>query len=204
MTTSENRLAANRANAAKSTGPRTNEGKARSSQNAMKHGISATTFAVPGLDEPDTFANLRDDAVRLYQPRNPQERFAVDRIALAQQALLRCSQLEAGLFANAMEDPSASAETPLPQSQRLARGFQRDLASWKLFLRYQAQAERQYRRAVQELAALQAIPQEEPNEPNETGEPLELEQIAAPLTLLMPPTPRSPAIVPLHLVPHGD
>src|SRR4051812_10868470 len=41
MTCSPARLAANRANAARSTGPRTEEGKARSRANAMTHGLAA-------------------------------------------------------------------------------------------------------------------------------------------------------------------
>jgi type II secretory pathway component HofQ len=39
--TTERQRAANRANAAKSTGPKTRAGKTRSSQNAYRHGLSA-------------------------------------------------------------------------------------------------------------------------------------------------------------------
>src|ERR1017187_8173118 len=50
-TVSPEQLAANRANAAKSTGPRTSQGKARSAQNARKHGFTGSTFAVVRLEE---------------------------------------------------------------------------------------------------------------------------------------------------------
>ena len=48
---SEKQLTANRANAARSTGPRSPEGKARSAQNSRKHGFTASTFAVVRLED---------------------------------------------------------------------------------------------------------------------------------------------------------
>ena len=44
---SPRKLAANRANARRSTGPRTREGKRRSSRNALKHGLSVRIAADP-------------------------------------------------------------------------------------------------------------------------------------------------------------
>src|SRR5512135_3167790 len=97
-TISPRRLAANRANAARSTGPRTPEGKARSAQNARKHGFTAANFAVIRLEDLDSIAKLRDDLIAVYQPVNSQELFAIERIALAQQALLRAATIETGFF----------------------------------------------------------------------------------------------------------
>jgi hypothetical protein len=47
---SEAKLAANRANALKSSGPKTAEGKAISRLNAVKHGVYAETVSIPGED----------------------------------------------------------------------------------------------------------------------------------------------------------
>jgi hypothetical protein len=49
--TSERRIAANRANAKKSRGPRTHGGKASASRNALRHGLEAVSFGDTGLSE---------------------------------------------------------------------------------------------------------------------------------------------------------
>jgi hypothetical protein len=109
---SERRLAANRANAAHSTGPRTPEGKTRSSRNSRKHGFAAAKFAVVRLEELDSLENLRADAIATYRPVNSQELFAVERISLAQLSLLRCAELEAGLHTAAMNETVAPDGLP--------------------------------------------------------------------------------------------
>ena len=100
---SPEQLAANRANAAKSTGPRTPQGKARSAQNARKHGFTAFTFAVVRLEDLHEVAHLKDDLLAVFQPVNSQELFALERIALTQQALLRAARLESGLFTTCLK-----------------------------------------------------------------------------------------------------
>ncbi len=188
---SPKQLAANRANAAKSTGPRTAPGKARSAQNARKHGFTASTFAVVRLEDLQEIAHLKEDLVTLYQPVNSQELFAIERIALAQQALLRAARLEAGLFTTALNaacdclgapitlmspELAGDGDIEITRAQNrnylLGEGFNR-MASrsnvWSLFLPYQAKAERHYRRAVEEFERLQALRGGLPNEglPNE-------------------------------------
>ena len=56
----EEKLEANRQNAQKSTGPKTEEGKARSSKNALKHGLTAEHVVLPNED-PEAFNELLDD-----------------------------------------------------------------------------------------------------------------------------------------------
>ena len=66
---SDKQLAANRANTAQSTGPRSPEGKARSALNSRKHGFAASTFAVVRLEDIDEVARLREDAIAVYATR---------------------------------------------------------------------------------------------------------------------------------------
>jgi len=79
-TVSEEQLAANRANAANppASHPRS---KARSAQNARKHGFATANFTVIRYEDVQEVDNLRTDAVAAYRPANSQELFAVERIA---------------------------------------------------------------------------------------------------------------------------
>src|SRR6202142_82477 len=97
-------LAASRANGARSHGPITPEGKARSSQNSLKHGFAASAFAVVRLEGPEELDHLKTDLVSVYQPVNSQELFALERMALAHQGLLRVARLESGLFASCLNE----------------------------------------------------------------------------------------------------
>jgi hypothetical protein len=174
---SPEQLAANRANAARSTGPRSPEGKTRSAQNARKHGFTSAAYTVVRLEDVQEVANLKDDAVEFYQPVNSQEVFAVERIALTQQAMLRAARLEAGLFTSCLNeacgltdiprtqiDPLLLADIEVARVQNrnfvLAEGFQHSAAksnALSLCLRYAAQAERHYRRALDEFNRLKAL-----------------------------------------------
>jgi hypothetical protein len=187
---SPKQLAANRANAAQSTGPKTPEGKARSAQNSTKHGFTASTFAVIRLEDAQEIAHLKDDLVSVYQPVNSQELFALERMALAQQAILRAARLESGLFTCSLNETLDGDGHPFtPMSKELAGDGDIEIAiaqnrnycmadgflrlvrqsnGWSIFLRYQAQAERQYRRALEEFDRLKSLRQVLPNEPIST------------------------------------
>jgi hypothetical protein len=173
LSISEEQLAANRANAALSTGPRTPEGKARSSQNARKHGFTASNFGILAMADLDEIERLKQDLIAAHQPANNQELFALEQIAIAQQSLRRAARMEAGLFmacmhrAHVTSDSTArttdelTGDSDLTRQQhrnfRLAEGLHkmsRDSNAWSQFLRYQAQAQRKYRFAVQEFENL--------------------------------------------------
>ena len=179
------RIAANRANAAKSTGPRTPEGKARSSQNARKHTFTPENYAVVRLEEVHAITDLRADLVACYRPVNSQELFAIERIALAQQSLLRLTALENGLgtaclnetmnpegFPRELLSEILTKDIEVTRAQNrnycFAEGFTRLTRispTWPIFLRYQAQTERLYRRAIEDFERVKALRSELPNEP---------------------------------------
>ena len=229
---SQEQLAANRANAALSTGPRTPEGKTRSAQNSRKHGFTASTFAVVRLEEIDDVARLKDDLVACHHPVNSQELFAIERIALAQQALLRSARLENGMFTTCLNESLTDDGRPLigisphlvdqdnqiVQAQNLnfllAEGFQRLINKspdgWSLFLRYQAQTERLYRRAIEDFERLKALRHELPNEPIVEAQPEPNETTCTPgqtnpIAAASPPLPPHPLPhPPEHYGPDGE
>jgi hypothetical protein len=77
---SQARLDANRRNAKQSTGPRTQEGKRRSSGNAITHGMTARFALLPDEDEA-AFDRRMFEWVRKYGPRNDGELFQAERAA---------------------------------------------------------------------------------------------------------------------------
>ena len=167
-TVSDKQLAANRANAARSTGPRSPEGKARAALNSRKHGLSASTFTAIGLEDPAELEALIADAVDYYRPENSQEQFAVERIALCQLSILRAYRLEAGSIADAHNAIPSPHREQYDDTELLGQGFQLRAFrghNWPLLLRYQAQADRQYRRAVEDFQRLKRERDDIPNEP---------------------------------------
>jgi hypothetical protein len=94
MSTSPARLAANAANAQHSTGPRTSEGKSRSSQNASKHGLTAREVIIaPG--EQEIFDNLLADLEADVKPQGAIQQTLFNELAATAWNLRRVRLLEA-------------------------------------------------------------------------------------------------------------
>ena len=95
---SDARLAANRANAQLSTGPTSPDGKAKSSLNAVKTGLTGRTVLLP-TDDAAVYQQHLDRHFTQYQPATDEEKALVQAIGDTEWRLLRITPLEAGVYA---------------------------------------------------------------------------------------------------------
>lgn len=93
----EKQTAANRQNAKKSTGPRTQEGKLRSRRNAFRHGLTAQTV-ISIAENADEYTELETLILADYEPQTTVERLLVERLASLLWRLRRAAAIETGLF----------------------------------------------------------------------------------------------------------
>src|SRR5205814_2305240 len=90
---SARRIAANRRNARRSTGPRTVAGKHRSSRNATSHGVFCRDLVLPG-ESHEEFRAYRDAFLLRLNPQDVLELLIVDRIVAASWKLRRLQAAE--------------------------------------------------------------------------------------------------------------
>jgi hypothetical protein len=138
---SEPRQTANAANAHLSTGPRTAEGKARSSQNARKHGLTAAQLVIAAEDR-EEFEEFLLDLRAETRPEGALQQILFDQLAASAWNLHRIRLMEAELtaqaasYADILNNPDLTAKL-----DRLAR--------------HNTRIERTFHRSLRELKALQ-------------------------------------------------
>jgi len=152
------RLQANRANARRSTGPVTVEGRAAVSLNARDHGLYSSAHPVLPGENAALYEEIRQEYYNLYRPESVRERSLVEEAVSAYWRLKRCAFLEAGLLQLGMaEAPQAgeAAGAELPPQLRMAWAFRQDCASGidaiEKLSRIEARVRRAYHQAVKEL-----------------------------------------------------
>jgi len=120
---SEKQLAANRANAEKSTGPRTEVGKQRSARNALRHGLTAHVTVMTDADREAQEA-FCGPIVDELDPQSPNELQLAQAYANLQWRINRLAAIEENVFTlGALDSPDP--DDPLCH----ARTFLRDAAS---------------------------------------------------------------------------
>jgi len=101
-------ITANRANAQKSTGPRTDAGKSASRFNALQHGLDAKSVIIPGED-PAEYDALAAGYRGEFRPATPSETFHIDTMIRADWSKRRLQPMETELYRTLMtENPDAT------------------------------------------------------------------------------------------------
>jgi hypothetical protein len=125
---------ANRRNAAKSTGPRTSQGKASMRMNALQHGLRAGTVVLP-CESQDDFDRLLAGLNEVYELQTLPEQLLVEQMAVSNWKLVRTQCIETSLF----------LKGPLSVAQ---------IAFFDRLIQIQARLERASFKAYQELERL--------------------------------------------------
>ena len=184
----KNQTQANRRNARRSTGPRTPEGKARSSTNGLKHGFYAKDAVIPGENEEDfhaLYASFRET----YNPADQVEEVLVRQMAAAEWRLQSVVRLESGtfrhLYQQELEHEERWNKSPSPDDPRdldncrMSKVFYQRSAGVDLFsryARYENSLRRSFFKAMEHLERRRQQrceqPPPEPNTKNEGPNPI--------------------------------
>jgi hypothetical protein len=95
--TSVRKIEANRRNAQKSTGPKTDCGKQRASLNAIRHGLTAETVVTP-LEDPEDYKAFEQAIISDFEAETAVERELCLRLASLLWRLRRAVSIETGLL----------------------------------------------------------------------------------------------------------
>jgi hypothetical protein len=168
----ERQINANRANAAKSTGPVSRSGKKKSARNSTRHGMLARKVVLIG-ESTFRFNELVEELKAEFQPQTRMEEILVESMIVALWRQRRLWSMEnAGLSHEIYEQETApNRDHLLKQTAATRAGLAfRSLAdrsrALDLINRYDTRYDRQYQRALAQLLELREKKQILPNEPN--------------------------------------
>jgi len=139
-------IAANIRNAALSTGPRTPEGKAASSRNALKFGLTSKHVILPH-EAPAEFDALEATVIEQFQPANDGERLLVDDIVVARWKIRRIELARTAWLAREM--------TGFHQEPSLAMAYAMLSPDMRRFEKYAAAERRVVENAWRKLRVIQ-------------------------------------------------
>jgi hypothetical protein len=142
------RVEASRKNGARSRGPKSLEGKARSAQNPLKHGMRAQKYLVLPDEDGAEFADLEAALIAELAPSGALQAVLARRVAVAAWRLARADRIEIELF-----EERRSADGGLGLALIRDGNGPR---SFETLLRYRGAAMAEFWRALRTLKALQA------------------------------------------------
>ncbi len=167
---------ANRANALKSTGPKTVEGKAATSHNAVKHGLLAEQVVIAGED-PGVFEVYREAMIEELSPFGAVETVLAERVVGLAWRLRRAERIQAEVFDTMLTKDARGAhlrkmaQLALPKAGKdgqagsieetaLGRAVSADFANHRVLDRlglYERRIERSFFKVMGELERLKAM-----------------------------------------------
>jgi len=150
-----------RRNGAKAAGTKSPEGIVRSSQNSLKHGITAKAVVLPNESQ-EEFDQLRFDYIQRFQPQDTVEMDLVEEMVVARWRLRRLAGMQTAAFRLQLEyaEPEIKKRyTDIDDDSRnvIAVGGLANMHANRssLLLRYETTNGRAYDRAMKDLERLQ-------------------------------------------------
>jgi len=193
--------AANRRNAQRSTGPRSDDGKARAALNNFKHGIYAKSPIVPGEDPAQRQA-LQDAYLARFNPQTIEQLYLVNVLIQLHWEDIRLVKADAHLWTYGVDN----AYKPEPGSV-LGNAFINNKESFNVLGRQRDANHRKYLTTLRELESLQSVPMSDdlddaepsPADPDPTPAPAADPEPEAPgAATPAEPEPASPTLQPVE------
>jgi hypothetical protein len=144
------RKRSSRANGSLSRGPVTPEGKQRSSQNAVTHGLLATCLVLPG-ESSDEFQSVLDQHLDRFAPLDAVEETMIEEMVAANWRMRRAWSIETKLLTDGI-----ATQTGPDNRSRITGAFQNlaDSPALSLLQRYETRLHMMYQRAFHNLLLL--------------------------------------------------
>jgi hypothetical protein len=150
--------AANRLNAEKSHGPTSPQGRARSSINALRHGLTARVVVLPSEDM-DAYKAFSKQIVDSLDPQTPVERQFAHTIADNQWRINRIRSIEDGMLGMGHFEDAGNFNADNPEihsAMTAARAFREDSKAFVNLSIYEQRLHRSMKEALRQLKELQA------------------------------------------------
>ncbi len=152
------RAARNRANAAHSTGPKTEAGKKRSSLNAYRHGLTGHTIILP-VEDLDAYHTFTQKFVVDFKPQSMLEKQLVQSLADTAWRLNRVPALENNLLALGFSEHENKIVTEHPQVHAalvIIQALREQIQAFNVLSLHSQRLSRQFQNIVKQLRQIQA------------------------------------------------
>jgi len=154
-----------RLNGAKSQGPKTPEGKEKSSQNAVQHGFTSQSVIVLACESQRQFDEIMNEFKEIHQPANAAELDLVEEMVACRWRIRRLWGIETFLMDAEILNQESQFPNDADNRAYMARAFKSlsdDSRSLALAARYQSRLHRTYNQAYAILRELQQTRESKP------------------------------------------